>query len=267
VRFPGLVCASRAWAHSATSLDRVAALLTRSRPLLMLVVLPALVISGCGKAAKQAPSGSSPPPSSTSAAPSSSSASATPSGTEPASLGGRCSTLLPVTAIDDALGRPVIGKASDILGVAEPNIGRLTYLNCRYGIGATVKGKPAPAPQVEIGISLYNSLDQAARRVDGTVQDYRSHGASQQTGAVGPLPATILLGYGAPTIVLVAGPRTVAVSLDAKLAAKAPVSALEALAKAAVDATAGYTGAPGAGASPSDTSSPSDSSSPSPSGS
>jgi len=248
----------------------VVALLARSRPLLMLVVLPALVISGCGKAAKKSPP-SSPEPTSTSAAPSSSSASATPSSTEPASLGGRCDTLLPVSAIDDALGRPVIGKTSDILGVAEPNIGRLTYLNCRYGIVPTIKGKPAPAPQVEIGISLYKSADQAARRVDGTVQDYRSHGASQQVGAVGQLPATILLGYGSPTIVVAAGPRTVAVSLDAKLAAKAPTAALQALAKLAVDATAGYTGAPGAGASPSGSSSPTDTStdtsSPSPSGS
>lgn len=238
----------------------------------MLVVVPVLVISGCGKAAKKSPP-SSPAPTSTSAAPSSSSASATPSSTEPASLGGRCDTLLPVSSIDDALGRPVVGKTSDILGVAEPNIGRLTYLNCRYGIGATVKGKPAPVPQVEIGISLYKSADQAARRVDGTVQDYRSHGASQQVGAVGPLPATILLGYGSPTIVVAAGPRTVAVSLDAKLAAKAPTAALQALAKLAVDATAGYTGAPGAGASPSGSASPTgsnsptDSTSPSPSGS
>lgn len=245
----------------------MAALLTRSRPLLMLLVLPALVLSGCGKAAKKSPPSSSPPPSTSSAAPSSSSASATPSSTEPASLGGRCDSLLPVSAVDDALGRPVIGKTSDILGVAEPNIGRLTYLNCRYGIGSGVKGKPAPAPQVEIGISLYKSADQAARRVDGTVQDYRTHGASQQVGAVGQLPATILLGYGAPTIVVAAGPRTIAVSLDAKLAAKAPTAALQALAKLAVDATAGYTGAPGAGASPAGSSSPTDTSSPSPSGS
>ena len=234
----------------------------------MLVVLPALVIGGCGKAAKKSPT-SNPPSTTGSATSSSSSASATPSSTEPASLGGRCDSLLPVSAIDDALGRPVIGKTSDILGIAEPNIGRLTYLNCRYGIGTAVKGKPAPAAQVEIGISLYDSVAQAARRVDGTVQDYRSHGAGQQPAAVGELPATILLGYGAPTIVVAAGPRTVAVSLDAKLAARAPIAMLQAVAKLAVDATAGYTGAPGAGASPSGspTDSTSESSSPSPSGS
>ena len=145
----------------------------------------------------------------------------------------------------------MIGKTADVLGIAEPNIGRLTYLNCRYGIPAAVKGKPAPAPGVEIGISLYDSAAQATRRVQGTVADYRTHGATEQSAAVNQLPASILLGYGGPTIVVAAGPRTVAVTVDAKLIAGAPTSGLVALAKAALDATAGYTGAPGAGASPS----------------
>lgn len=241
----------------ATSLDWVRA---RSVHLLVCGLVPALVLTGCSKAAKK-PAASSPPSSSVASTPTSSSASATPSSTEPASLGGRCDSLLPVTTIDDALGRPVLGKTSDILGVAEPNIGRLTYLNCRYGIGATVKGKPAPTPGVEIGISLYNSVAQAARRVQGTVEDYRTHGATAQSAAVNQLPATILVGYGGPTIVVAAGPRTVAVTVDAKLIAGAPTSGLVALAKAALDATAGYTGAPGAGVSSSPTASESPSSS------
>ena len=88
--------------------------------------------------------------------------------------------------------------------------------------------------------------------MDGTVQDYRAHGASPADrggrAAAGDDPARLR----GPTIVVAAGPRTVAVSLDAKLAEGAG-QRLEALAKAAVDATAGYTGAPGAGRSPSDT--------------
>jgi hypothetical protein len=234
----------------------------RSIHLLGCALVPALVLTGCSKAAKK-PTASSTPSSSVASTPTSSSASATPSSTEPASLGGRCDSLLPVTTIDDALGRPVIGKTSDILGIAEPNIGRLTYLNCRYGIGATVKGKPAPTPGVEIGISLYNSAAQASRRVQGTVADYRTHGATEQSAAVNQLPASILLGYGGPTIVVAAGPRTVAVTVDAKLIAGAPTSGLVALAKAALDATAGYTGAPGAGVSGSATDSGSPSESPS----
>jgi hypothetical protein len=252
--------------------DGVAARSARHAPLRRLLVwtlVPALALAGCSKASKK-PALSSPPVS-VAVTPTTSSASATPSSTEPASLGGRCDTLLPVTAIDEALGRPVIGKSSDVLGVAEPNIGRLTYLNCRYGIGATVKGKPAPTPAVEVGISLYNSVAQATRRVQGTVEDYRSHGATQQAAAVGQSPATILLGYGGPTIVVAAGPRTVAITVNPKFIASAPTSALVALAKAALDATAGYTGAPGAGASPSGSaggsgSSTDSSGSPSPSG-
>lgn len=224
-----------------------------------------LVLTGCSKASKK--DSASPPPSisSVSSRPSSSSASATPtpSPTGPASLGGRCEDLLPVSAVDDALARPVIGQTAFILGIAEPNIGRLTYLNCRYGLAAKVKGKPAPVPLVEIGVSLYSSAAQATRRVQGTVEDYRTHGATQQNAAVGPNPAIILLGYGAPTILASAGPRTVAITVAAKLITSAPTSALVALAKLALDATAGYTGAPGAGASPTssaatDTASPSD---------
>ncbi len=163
----------------------------------------------------------------------------------PASLGGRCSDLLPVTTIEGVLGKTVVGKSSDVLGIAEPNIGRLTYLNCRYGLAAAVKGKPAPAPQVEIGISLYKSVAQAAQRVQGTIEDYRSHGSTQQAAAAGTFPATILTGYGAPTIVVAAGARTVAVTVLASLIAGTSSTSLVALAKAALDATAQYVGAPG----------------------
>lgn len=212
------------------------------------LLIAAVTLAGCSKASK---STTAPQPSTTSSAVKTSSAtpSAAPSPTGPPSLGGRCDNLLPVNTVDEALGRPVIGKTAFVLGIAEPNIGRLTYLNCRYGIAAAVKGKPAPVPQVEIGISLYNSVAQAGRRVQGTIEDYRSHAASQQDAAVGQYSGTILLGYGGPTIVVAAGPRTVAVTVDSKLISAAPTSALVALAKAALDATAAYTGAPGAGAS------------------
>jgi hypothetical protein len=169
---------------------------------------------------------------------------------------------LPVTSIDDALGRPVIGRTSFILGIAEPNIGRLARINCQYGLSTPVKGKPTPGPLIEIGISLYNSVAQAGRRVEGTLEDYRTHGAIPQNVSVATVPATILTGYTAPTIVLAAGPRTVVVTVSTRLVSSSPTSTLVLLAKAALDATAGYTGAPGAGASPSpsDTASPSDSS-------
>jgi hypothetical protein len=215
-------------------------------------LLVAGLLSGCSKAAPKSapPSSSSAPASSSASAPSSS---APTSAVGAPTLGGECADLLPLSTVEEALSRPVIGQTAFVRGVAEPNIGRLTYLNCRYGLAAPVKGKPAPQPQLEIGISLYNSPDQAATRVRGTIEDYRSHGASQQNAAVGQDAATILLGYGNPTLVVAEGPRTVAVTADPKLIAVAPTAGLVALAQAALVATASFDGVPGVTATPSPT--------------
>ncbi|HEU5270114.1 MAG TPA: hypothetical protein VFU36_09340 [Jatrophihabitans sp.] len=236
---------------------------------LALVVL----LTGCSKSTPN-----SAPPSSSGASASSSastpSSSAPPTATAAPTLGGECADLVPLDTVEEALGRPVIGRTQFVRGIAEPDIGRLTYLNCRYGLATPVRGKPAPEPQLEIGISLYDSADQAATRVRGTVADYRSHGAKQQDAAVGGDPATILVGYGNPTLVVAEGPRTVAVTVDPKLVAAAPTAGLVALAQAALVATAGFDGVPGVTATPSpsdtsgsDTGMPSGSASASPSGS
>jgi hypothetical protein len=134
--------------------------------------------------------------------------------TKPASFNGTCVDLLPVTTLDDAIGRPIIGRTNFIVGVAEPNIGRLAYLNCKYGVStAKVKTKMVTTTKLEIGISLYKTGDQAISRVTGTVQDYRGNGATSSDTAVGEYSGTILLGYGDPTLVVAAGPRTVAVTI------------------------------------------------------
>jgi len=215
------------------------------------LVLAGVALTGCGKSApKSAPPPSSPPPSSSAG---SSSATAKPSATAAPTLGGECADLLPVSAVEDALGRPVFGQTAFVRGVAEPDIGRLTYLNCRYGLAAPVRGKPAPQPQLEIGISLYNSPAQATTRVQGTIEDYRTHGARQQDAAVGNDPATILVGYGYPTLVVAEGPRSVAVSVDPKLVATAPTAGMVAIAQAALVATSGFDGVAGVTATPSPT--------------
>ncbi len=135
------------------------------------LVLAGVALTGCGKSApKSAPPPSSPPSSSSAG---SSSATARPTATAAPTLGGECADLLPVSAVEDALGRPVFGQTAFVRGVAEADIGRLTYLNCRYGLAAPVRGKPAPQPQLEVGISLYNSSAQASKRVQGTVEDFR----------------------------------------------------------------------------------------------
>jgi hypothetical protein len=217
-----------------------------------------LLLGGCTKAAAPNDTGGSSGVSTpvSNSAPSSTRASTSPSPTAAAtgepSLGGRCEDLLPVGVVNIALRRTVIGRTAFVLGVAEPDIGRLTYLNCRYGLAAPVKGKPAPVPQVEVGISLYQSSAQANRRIQATIDYYRAHGAVDRAVRVGSAPGTLLTGYGLPTLVVAAGPRTTAVTVTPKLLAAGATAELAALAKAALDATAHYTlGA--AGASPSST--------------
>lgn len=218
-----------------------------------------LLLGGCTQAAAPDDGGSTAAstPASSSAAPSPSrSATRTPSAvaTGEPSLGGRCEDLLPVGTVNIALRRTVIGRTAFILGVAEPDIGRLTYLNCRYGLAAPVKGKPAPVPQVEIGISLYHSPAQANRRVQATVEYYRAHGAGDRPATVGTGQGMMLSGYGMPTLVVAAGPRTVAVSVSPKLLTPGSTAQLASLAKAVLDASAHYTlGSAAASASPGST--------------
>lgn len=206
----------------------------------------ALLLGGCTQAAAPgsgASSTTSEPPSSSSSATGSvsSSASASPIATGEPSLGGRCEDLVPVGTVNIALRRTVVGRTAFVLGVAEPEVGRLTYLNCRYGLAAVVKGKPAPVPQVEIGISLYDSTAQANRRVQATIDYYRAHGATDRAVRVGAGQGILLAGYGLPTLVVAEGPRTVAVTVSPKLVAAGSTVELAALAKAVFDATAHYT--------------------------
>jgi hypothetical protein len=233
----------------------------RSASTAVAVLAGVLLLAGCTQAEAPKDSGSSSAsgtPVSSSARPSASvsaSRSPTAAATGEPSLGGRCEDLLPVGTVNIALRRTVIGRTAFVLGVAEPDIGRLTYLNCRYGLAAPVKGKPAPVPQVEIGISLYSSPAQAARRIQATIEYYRAHGAVDRAVRVGTGQGTVLTGYGLPTVVASAGPRTTAVTVTPKLLAKGATAELAALAKAALDATAHYTlgSAAAAGASPSAT--------------
>ncbi|HEY0169143.1 MAG TPA: hypothetical protein VGB75_19015 [Jatrophihabitans sp.] len=246
-------------AHSARGVSRAGSA-HRARGALA-VLAGVLLLGGCTQAKAPGTGGdaSSTSASASTSAPSSASTSAArPSATATAkgepSLGGRCEDLLSVGAVNIALRRTVIGRTAFVLGVAEPDIGRLTYLNCRYGLSAPVKGKPAPQPQVEIGVSLYESAAQAARRVQATVENYRLNGAGDRPARVGSARGTMLSGYGLPTLVVADGPRTVAVTVTPKLLTPGSTAELASLAKAVLDATAGYTGVgPAASASPSGT--------------
>lgn len=136
-------------------------------------------------------------------------------------LSGTCDTLLPDSSINAVIGGPPLaGIDSFVVGRPEPTIGRLAYLNCRYGVtgtGANAKAK------VEIGISLYSSADKASSRVAATVDDYTAHGASGQQSTVDGQSATMLTGgvgagYEDPLLVVASGQRTVAVNVAASVA-------------------------------------------------
>lgn len=233
-------------ARSAATVERVTDLgRVQHRAAVAIAVLSAAVaLAGCSKAqpkdttASRSSTTSTVPASSSSAASSSASARPTPTHTKPASFNGTCDDLLPLSLISDALQRPVIGQTAFIVGIAEPNIGRWAYLNCRYGVTTTsVKGKKVTDTKVELGVSLYKTNQNANSRVQGTIEDYRAHGASQTPAAVGQFSGATLLGYGKPTLVVAAGPRTVAITASASLLGRSPGKALAAVAAAVLDAT------------------------------
>jgi hypothetical protein len=115
------------------------------------------------------------------------------------------------------LGVTFVGRTAYVVGVPEKNIGRLAYLNCRYGLGTGGKGTPS----VEVGVSLYSSPAQAQKRLAGTIEDYRDNGATQSATTVSGVEATLLTGtargYDIPLLVLAADQRTIAVSVVANL--------------------------------------------------
>ena len=216
------------------------------------LLVGAVALTGCSQAASPdstaSATTSAAAPVTTSATPKKT-AKPTPTKAVAASLGGTCDDLVPVTTVDIALKVPITGQTAFVVGTAEKDIGRLTYLNCRYGLAAAKKGKPAPTPKVEIGISLYKSAAQAALRVQGTIEDFALHTGLRQDVHVGKYVGYILLGYGDPTIVVAAGPRTVAVTVLSKLLpSKTRASQLIALTQAVVTATEKYTGVPAASA-------------------
>jgi hypothetical protein len=147
--------------------------------------------------------------------------------------------LLPQVEVEDVMGTHFVGKNAYVVGVPEKNIGRLAYINCRYGLG--VSGKAAPS--VEVGISLYKSPAQAQKRLDGTVQDYRDHGATPASATVAGAEATMLAGgtargYDVPLLVVASDQRTVAVSAAPNLlAAGQRQAAMEKLAALALERT------------------------------
>jgi hypothetical protein len=139
---------------------------------------------------------------------------------QPTKLPSTCETLLSPYNVDQAVGTSVRGPTAFVVGTADPGIGRLAYLNCRYGI--TGRGAAA-VPKIEIGVSLYGTPQQAAARVTATRSDYGVHGATGIDVPIGTETGRYITGgkgagYTDPLLVVAAGPRTVAVSIAPALA-------------------------------------------------
>lgn len=155
-------------------------------------------------------------------------------------LPGDCDSLLPQIDVEDSLGMRLGGHTSFIVGVPEKNIGRLSYLNCRYGT-ADAAGH---SPKVEIGVSLYSTPGQAERRAEGTIEDYREHGARQSKVTVAGQDAILLIStqhdYNVPLLVVTSGQRTVAVSVPTNVLPESKrVSGMSKLAALVLSRTAG----------------------------
>ena len=147
---------------------------------------------------------------------STSAASPTPSPTPTAlALPGGCDQLLPFTALDQSLGRPLFGETVYIKGQAEPSINRTGRVTCRFGI-KRVKGKAGAAP-LEVGVSSYADADAATRRVAATISAARASGAAQTQATVAGGSATILSGPSGSTLVLAKDDRTIAVTVLPKV--------------------------------------------------
>jgi hypothetical protein len=228
--------------------------------LLALLLSSGLVLAACTKAEQKASDASTTSSGASSAPATSVTPTPKPTPKVPTSFDGACDSLLPVSSVDIAVGRPIIGTTAFIVGVAEPDIGRTAYLNCRYGISTTTKAKKkVTTTQVEVGLSLYKTSAQAAARVQSTVESYRDAGATQLKTNVGTSVGTLLVGNGDPTLVVANGIRTVAVTMSSKVVGLVKTQAATAkIAEAALDATnesVGITGSASSTASASATSS------------
>jgi hypothetical protein len=173
-----------------------------------LLVLVGLLGAGCsGGDDDPDAAATSAPPSSTA------SGSATPSPSPTAGLPTGCDSMLPFTDLDRALGRPLFGQTVFTEGVAQPSIGRTGRVTCRYGVARNGRG----VPPVEVGVSTYTDIESATRRVQATISQLRSTGATQAEATVSGLPATVLGTGTSFTVVLAQGSRTIAVTLQRAL--------------------------------------------------
>jgi hypothetical protein len=133
-------------------------------------------------------------------------------------LPGNCYSVLSLYDVEQAVGHRIGGKTAFIVGLPDKTIGRLVYVNCRYGLPNAAPGTKV-TPRIEINVALYNTPAVAEQRYNATIRDYVANGATSAQVTTADHPASILTGgvgagYNVPTLVAASGQRTVAVSLN-----------------------------------------------------
>ncbi len=222
-----------------------------------IVVATLGLAAGCSKghgAATTTPSSSLPVV--TSSGPASSPA-PSPSTSAPPSLPVGCSQLLPLQAVQQALGVGVPGKVTYLRAAPVPASGRTGRVTCGYGvpIGSGASGSPSASPTgpplVEVSYITYTDAKTAAGRVSLTVQ-HDGQTATITKVTVGGQPAWVLVGKQWNELLMADGARTLVVEVSPSIlpAAKAP-AALSAMAAKMLQfgASAGASGGASAGAS------------------
>jgi hypothetical protein len=120
-----------------------------------------------------------------------------------------CTSVAVAGEVDGVVGHQLPGSAGQVVGIAEPSIGRVGRLDCYYGVPP---GQPVTAAAISIGIATYSDEQSAQRRATLTINAARQGGASTSNVKVGSQPAVLIAGAKDQEVVVAAGNRTVLVS-------------------------------------------------------
>jgi hypothetical protein len=167
-----------------------------------------------------------------------------------------CTQLLPLGAVQQAIGKPLGGQVTYLRAAAVPESGRTGRVTCDYGVTVTTPSAPAgatptPTPAgrglIEVSYITYVDAKTAAGRIQLTVQ-HDSQNATMHDATVAGKKAYVLLGKEWNELVMADGASTYVVEMNPSVLPvdRAP-AALQAMAEAVLHTVAGL-GAPASGA-------------------
>jgi hypothetical protein len=230
-------------------------MVVRAGPLLGIAAAAALAV-GCTSHGGDIPTPTLSSPQPVTTVPATSAAPSSSAPPEPVLPNG-CTQLLPLGAVQQAVGNPLGGQVSYLRAAPVPKSGRTGRVTCNYGVTMTTPSAPAgasatPTPAdrglVEASYITYVDAKTAADRVQLTVQ-HDSQDATLQDATVAGKKAYVLLGKQWNELLMADGASTYVVELAPSVlpADRAP-AALQAMAEAMVKAVAGL-GTPSSGPS------------------